>query len=235
MNKNISDEQVFDIISSSFIKRFIAWIIDELVIGAIIILLFYVFGTLPSELASFPTSFLEDFTQITVLANLAYFTALEGYMGQSIGKFLLGIIVYEEEGARVSFTSALFRRIGLVIPIFSLIDGGAILLTSKDQRIFDIIAGTLVLDKDRREIASKFLRGRDVTDLLVSEGVSRGTPVREEENERKMLERLKEERKELKTKFENDELSETQYKKLERKYSSRINNLEKKIKNKKRE
>lgn len=219
----ISDDQIFGVLSASFWKRLLAWLVDQALLGAVIVPIYYLkFGSLGSYL---------EIIQIFTLANLVYFTSLEGVFGQSLGKKLLGILVYEEGGSRVSFTMALFRRIGLVIPLFFVADGIAILITSRNQRIFDIIAGTVVVKKSHESDAERFLRGEDITDSLVERGVMLKISELEKKRDQNILESLRGMKDEMEEEFKRGEIDEDLYLQLKRKYESRIRSLKKRIEN----
>ncbi|MEM7813830.1 MAG: RDD family protein [Candidatus Aenigmatarchaeota archaeon] len=89
-----------------------------------------------------------DLTNVLVIASIpasiAYFVLLEGWCGQTIGKKVVGISVVTERGKPIGYAKALVRRIGLLIPVFSIIDALAILRESR-QRLFDQVAGTIVV------------------------------------------------------------------------------------------
>lgn len=225
------DERVYDIIFSSFWKRVGAWIIDQILLGLGTIILLYLTGGEFYPPAEISLTAAQNITEIFILINLAYFAISEGLTNQTIGKRILGISVYEENGIGVSFTSAIFRRIGLLIPVFGLIDGGAILLTSKNQRIFDLIAGTVVIEEEWKTEALQYLTGRNIIEKLEGKGILKKTPDSVENKEKKMLEKLKEMKSDLKDQFRGGEIDEKRYHDLMRKYESRMEQLEKKIGN----
>lgn len=225
------DERVYDIIFSSFWKRLGAWIIDQILLGLGTVILLYLTGGEFYPSAEISLTAAQNLTEIFILVNLAYFAISEGLTNQTIGKRILGISVYEEEGTGVSFTSAIFRRIGLLIPVFGLIDGGAILITSKNQRIFDLIAGTVVIEEEWKTEALKHLRGVNITEELEEKGILKKTPDKGENKEEKILEKIKNMKSDLKNRFGDGEIDEKRYHDLMRKYESRIDQLEKKIGN----
>lgn len=229
LKEEISDEQIYDIILAPFWKRLIAWIIDQVLLGVVITLLFYLFtGRAQVSLEVNPT--MVYITQIFLLTNLAYFATLEGFTSQTLGKRIMGISVYGETGGKVSFTSALFRRIGLVIPLFIFFDALTILLSSKSQRIFDMIAGTLVVEVDYEQEASLLMEGKDVIGPLKRKGALR-EPDFGKDKEKKILDKLEKMISDLEEQYENGEIEEDRYKALKRRYESRINQLEKEIGN----
>lgn len=221
MSRTVSKEKVFDTVAAPFWKRLLAWLADQAILGVLIFLVLSLLGGMGYD-------YMEIF-QITLLANMLYFTAIEGYTGQTLGKHLLGIIVFEEDGERLTFTSALFRRIGTVIPVFSFIDAGAILLTSKSQRIFDIIASTVVVKKENQEHAVRLLRGEDITEDLLKESELEGVSDSEKSKDRKTLEGLRKMRKKLDERYESGVIEEDEYTRLKSKYESRIGEMKEKL------
>lgn len=168
-NLTLSDEKIYDIISAPFVRRLIAWIVDQFIVGGLAALLFYLTYGAPQLKTLLPVS--EEILSTLLLLSLAYFTILEGTTGQTAGKKLLKIRVLAETGEEVSYSSALLRRIGPVIPYLNIADGVAILLTSKNQRIFDVAAGTLVIRENFQRESVKFLRRGDITQDLVEKDV----------------------------------------------------------------
>lgn len=166
MGLSISEEEVFDISSGSFLERFIAWLVDQAILF-VPLTIFLLLSYEPIE----PTtevirSFSQEALQIYVLINIVYFTFCEGSFGQTPGKKLMNLRVYKETGNRVGYTFALLRRVGPVIPLFLIADAVAILFSTRKQRIFDIIAGTLVVKEDRESLALGFLRDEDVSEFF---------------------------------------------------------------------
>lgn len=223
------DERIYDTISASFARRLFAWLVDELVLGILAgiflgVLIFGEYLTYSEIVHAYP----DEIVPSIILLNVVYFTALEGRLGQSFGKRVLGIIVFDEKGSRISFTSAFLRRLGMVTPII-IVDGPAVMATSKNQRIFDIIAGTLILEEEHLSDAVKFLREGKTTDRLKESGIPEKSRGLNKKKKRKMLERLKKAKSKLKKRFEKDKLEEEQYLRLKRKYETRIKDLKKEL------
>lgn len=233
MNGAISEKRIYDIISASYWDRLIAWIIDQIILGGIVAVIVVIFLGVSLTPAEITQNHFEEIVQIVILANVSYFTALEGAFNQTLGKKVLNILVYEENGKETSFTSALIRRIGLVIPIFSIIDAGIILVTSKNQRIFDIIAGTIVLKKDHLSEGVKFLEGEDITEKLTKKGILRRKQTQEENKNQRILKGLREMKSKINVRFKNGKISEDEHRQLKRKYEKRIAEIEKSLGKKK--
>lgn len=229
MNQNAFDERIYNTISASFAKRLFAWLIDELVLGAsvgvfLIILIFGKFITYSEIVHTYP----EGMIPIIILLNTVYFTVFEGALSQSLGKRLLGIVVSDEKGSRIGYTSAFLRRVGMVVPI-AVVDAPAIVVTSKNQRIFDIIAGTLVLEEEHFPDAVKFLSEGKVVDSLRRRGIPGESRGLGKKKKRKMLEGLKKARSKFKKRFEKGEIERDQYLRLDNKYEARIEDLKEEL------
>lgn len=204
-------------------KRLLAWLIDQAILSA---------------MAALPAFFLlkeaypyEKTVQILLLVSLIYFTALEGTFGQTIGKRALNVKVYGEGGARVGFARALLRRVGLVT-ILGIFDAAAVLATPRRQRLFDIVASTVVIDNARASEAVAYLRGSDVRELLARSGVALRAPEREGTRLRTTLERMKRMLAELRARRGRGELGREEYAQLREKYEARILQLEAKLREK---
>lgn len=229
LKEEISDKQVYDVIFAPLWKRLIAWIIDQFLLATVVVVMFYfITGRSFMSLELYDPTIIY-IAQIFLLTNMVYFAAMEGFTSQTLGKRVVGISVYEETGGKVSFTSALFRRIGLLIPLFLFFDGIAILFSSKSQRIFDMIAGTVVVAGDYEQEASLFLEGKEVSESLKKRKTMGNTSDFEKDKEKKILSKLKKMKSDLEEKFESGEIEGDRYRDLKRKYESRINQLKKEI------
>ena len=79
-----------------------------------------------------------------------YYPVLEGFYGASIGKFLTGIRVLDVGGNNAGFYRCFLRTIPRILETNPIVAGGApagivCLLTENNQRLGDIIAGTIVV------------------------------------------------------------------------------------------
>ncbi len=84
-----------------------------------------------------------------------------------------------ENGNKIDLKNSILRRIGLVaiglLGVIMIFDSLAIIKTSKNQRLFDLLAGSLVMKKEYRKEAVKLLRGKDVVQDLKKKGVIKET------------------------------------------------------------
>jgi len=129
-----------------FHKRLLAWFID------FIILLSYLYGTYQVVKIFLGVSWQEDYQWLSVIYVIPYFLyhlIMEAlFHGQSVGKKLMRINVITLEGGEPSLSQYVIRW------LFRLIDIGvffmpaffSVILSSRSQRIGDIVAGTIMID-----------------------------------------------------------------------------------------
>ena len=155
---------------AGFWLRFVAAIIDGLILGAVnwIILTPILAAIGFSAAGGFPFSSLSNPDELDIAAMVATFTAMFGvvwviqkvvdllyhsllesskFQG-SFGKLALGLIVTDTNGGKLDFTKALVRNICKFISAFILCIGYIMAgFTEKKQALHDMIAGTLVVKK----------------------------------------------------------------------------------------
>lgn len=139
---------------AGFIRRFVAYVLDTLVLVALTTLL--VIGGLafiemyigiPQTLPSVPEIRPVSFAFVLILSYV-YYTSLESSPRQAtVGKRALGIAVTDTDGERITFKRATVRFIGkflsrLFVPVFIIIA-----VTRKKQGLHDMAASTLVVKK----------------------------------------------------------------------------------------
>jgi uncharacterized RDD family membrane protein YckC len=130
-------------------RRVLAIIVDGLVLGVLFWVLSLIFGTSSAEggMASASLGILG--TLLYAILAFAYFTLLEGNRGQTLGKMLLGIKVVREDNGEVPGLGAAAIRTVLrlidVLPFAYLVGYISILITSRNQRLGDMAANTLVV------------------------------------------------------------------------------------------
>jgi|GEM_PF-1612572 len=230
----ISKDLINNFIFTPFWKRFAAWILDSLIIFTIVtILMYFLTPDIPTSIEATTQSDLNLITQSIVIANLIYYTTLEGSTGQTVGKKILSIKVHKENGEKIGFSYALLRRIGMIVPFLNLIDGASILFTSQNQRIFDIIASTVVVDTNIEEDVITFLKGEGLSPKL-REGIenSRGRKI-EGPNKEKILANLREKKRNLEDESEQGKLEKSEFQRIISRYETRIDRLQKELNNEK--
>jgi len=89
---------------------------------------------------------------VSFVVMFGYFIIFETLdSGRNLGKRALGIRVTRVDGSGVNFRASLVRnlvRVLYLIPVFYLVDAWLILATKRNQRMGDLLAGTLVV-RDR--------------------------------------------------------------------------------------
>jgi len=85
------------------------------------------------------------FVASVALLSIAYFPLLEWRFGQTLGKYLLGIYVVGEDGLRPSLPATIVRRIPFFLEFFW-IDAIVAFFTERNQRAFDLVARTVVVE-----------------------------------------------------------------------------------------
>ncbi|NOV04678.1 RDD family protein [Paenibacillus planticolens] len=141
-------------------SRTVAHLLDSLILAGINAILF-VFAILVSRLYSgdwLPA--LADYVLaitivLWIILNLGYFIGTEAFMGgQTPGKRILGLRVIQNNGQSATILSILIRnlfRLLDMMPVFYFIGAVSIFLSSKDKRVGDMVAGTIVVIEARFE------------------------------------------------------------------------------------
>ena len=135
-------------------RRILAIIVDGIIIGLPTGLLAGLLGLVSSSGSEVSTS-LEGivglFVALTsVVLYLGYYVLMEGYLGQTVGKMLLGIkVVREDDGGVPGVKAAAIRTVLRIVDgLFSYLVGFiAVLASAKNQRLGDMAAHTLVVRK----------------------------------------------------------------------------------------
>ena len=132
-------------------RRILATIVDGLIFGGLYAVMVILFGSISSvgsanwngTMPALPTLL---YGVIVVL----YYILLEGYLGQTVGKMLLGIkVVREDNGEVPGLGGATIRTLLRIVDgIFSyLVAFITVLISGKNQRFGDMAAHTLVVRK----------------------------------------------------------------------------------------
>jgi len=157
----------FDFALAGLMSRFLAWLLDTLVSLTLATVL--VLGLSFTDLAVKGLG--------SALALVAWFLIDWGYMivletawsGQTLGKRALGLRVLQETGVRVSLPQSLLRNLVRPVdrlPLFYLVGGVAALFTTSQQRLGDLLAGTIVVRERRLRIPSALERPGEGAGLL---------------------------------------------------------------------
>ena len=134
-------------------RRVIATVVDGLLFG----LLYTVMALLFGNMNGIPNEAFGWDAELPVLANLTYgaiiilyYVLMEGYLGQTVGKMLLGIkVVREDDGGVPGVGAATMRTVLRIVDgLFSyLVAFVTVLISGKNQRLGDMAAHTLVVRK----------------------------------------------------------------------------------------
>lgn len=154
---SVATVQPKDIVYAGFWRRFLAIIIDSIilsigggVIGGIIGFVLGAFlGGLGTAVATIQAIAATIGYIIGIIINWLYFTLLESSSNQAtLGKMAIGIIVTDLDGNRISFARANGRYWAKIISALILMIGYIMAgFTQKKQALHDIIAGCLVVKK----------------------------------------------------------------------------------------
>ena len=131
-------------------RRVLATIVDGIVLSVAFWVMSALFGSASAEGGQVGASLSGLAALAIFILSVAYFIVLEGYLGQTVGKMLLGIKVVRENTGEVSGIKAAIIR-----TVMRLIDGLfaylvafiAVLASQKNQRLGDMLANTLVVRK----------------------------------------------------------------------------------------
>lgn len=128
-----------------------AGLLDVLIIGVI----GYIIGTLLGSFAGGDTASVKVGIStnnpgeyaLSLVMSILYYVGLQGYMGQTLGKKVMGIRVVDEKGQKPSYFTFFLREIigKFVSAIILLIGYFMILWDSKKQGLHDKIASTYVV------------------------------------------------------------------------------------------
>ena len=144
---------------AGFWMRFVAYLIDMIVIYAISSLLnTFSFGLLNKRL-DFPILGEESLSYVIVM--FAYFISMTYFFSQTLGKMIMKIKVETNKGDKLSFTDVIYRElVGRLLTIFlANLPYLAIAFTNKKKGLHDFIADTVVVKEDfsklRRQMNEK--------------------------------------------------------------------------------
>lgn len=118
--------------------RFLALLIDGIIIGVVAGLLSFIFRNAPGLSGSL----------IGVLA-IAYYIVMEATQGATLGKMALGLRVVKEDGSPISWSESVIRNLLRIIDgLFAYLVGAILIWTSPlKQRLGDRVAHTVVIRK----------------------------------------------------------------------------------------
>ncbi|MFZ4412628.1 MAG: RDD family protein [Bacteroidales bacterium] len=165
MDENILNQEKKKVEYAGFWLRFVAIIIDGIIIGiAQTILISPILALAGISIFKFSTNSLSDVETIGAIGALVgiltlavlvgtvakwlYFALMESYRGATIGKMAMGIKVTDMEGNQINFLRATGRYFGKIVSGMILLIGYIMAgFTEKKQALHDIMANCLVVKK----------------------------------------------------------------------------------------
>ena len=130
-------------------RRILATVVDGLVFGALFTVMTMLFGSITNVgFANWNGSMPALPSVLYGVIVVLYYILLEGYLGQTVGKMVLGIkVVREDNGEAPGLGGATIRTLLRIIDgLFSyLVAFITVLISGKNQRLGDMAAHTLVV------------------------------------------------------------------------------------------
>ncbi len=131
-------------------RRVLATIVDGILLVIVFIILAMLFGQTSTSGASANASIGTLPTLLLTVLSFAYYIVMEGYMGQTVGKMVVGIKVVREGSSEApGLGKAAIRTVLRIVDGFFgyLVGFITVLVSGKNQRLGDMAAGTLVVRK----------------------------------------------------------------------------------------
>ena len=131
-------------------RRILATIVDLIVLGILFAVMSVLFGESSTQGTSVSFSTGTFPTLGFFVLAMAYYILMEGYLGQTVGKMLLGIkVIREDTGEVPGLGPAAIRSVLRIVDGFLsyLVAFIAVLASAKNQRLGDMVAHTLVVRK----------------------------------------------------------------------------------------
>jgi uncharacterized RDD family membrane protein YckC len=129
-------------------RRVVATLVDLIALGFVFVLMSVLFGTSSAESGQVSASLEGFWALVYFVVVFAYYILMEGYLGQTVGKMLLGIkVVQEENGAVPGLREASIRTVLRIVDglFFYLVALITVLASARNQRLGDMAAHTLVV------------------------------------------------------------------------------------------
>lgn len=131
-------------------RRILATIVDAIVLGLLFSVMSMLFGTSSAQGGEASASLSGLAFVLYLVLAFGYYTLMEGYLGQTVGKMLFGIKVVRQDNGEVPGigTAALRTVLRIVDGLFAyLVAFIAVLASANNQRLGDMVAHTLVIRK----------------------------------------------------------------------------------------
>jgi uncharacterized RDD family membrane protein YckC len=159
--KTVSMSRPAHMIYAGFWYRFLAWLIDIIILGvvlgalgAVIMVVSAIFALRGSDFPASSLALIFGAYGVVIVTNivlsLLYFAVSESSRWQAtIGKLALGLKVTDANGKRLSFLHALARYIAHIVSNLTFGIGYVLnVFTARQQTLHDLIVGTLVVYKE---------------------------------------------------------------------------------------
>jgi uncharacterized RDD family membrane protein YckC len=127
--------------TDTLVARIVAFLIDLILVVVVSGVLAGGFGLLGRAGAALGAV-------VSLVIGLGYFIYLEGTYGQTLGKRVMDIVVVTTDGGDVGYLDATIRHLLRIVdnfPFFYIVGFVAIFLTERNQRVGDLVAGTVVV------------------------------------------------------------------------------------------
>ena len=135
---------------ASWDDRFLAWLIDVILVGAVL----SVFGEAAGAFSLFVggLSLSAPFLGVNGLGLWIYWTALEGYHEQSAGKMVMKIAVTDRRGEAIDYATAAIESFGkaFLLPLDVLI--GWLFMEDEYVRLFNRLSSTVVVELEDEDV-----------------------------------------------------------------------------------
>ena len=140
------EEAEKELVLASFTDRFMAWLIDFIIIGFVVQVLTAITIGIQGGTAFRPgaSEFFVSFS-IQSLAFFGYWTYMESTRGRSLGKSVLKLMVVTKSGEPIDLTKSAIQSFGkaFLMPIDVIL--GYLLFQEHRQRLFSKLADTVVI------------------------------------------------------------------------------------------
>ncbi|HIH26371.1 RDD family protein [Candidatus Woesearchaeota archaeon] len=133
--------------SASLWKRMVAYLIDSIILNFVVVLQFNnSFSDIKLLSPQINTGIIMA-SLIIIVLQLFYFTILEYKLQQTIGKTLLNLYVKSTINNELTFIQVLLRNITKPFGIILLIDVIYMIYKKGNQRLFEVLSNTQVVEK----------------------------------------------------------------------------------------
>jgi len=131
---------------ASWDDRFFAWLLDVILISAILAV--FGVGTGVLSMVTERVTYTAPVVSANGLSAFLYWTVMEGYQGQSAGKMVMDIAVTDERGDPIGYGTAAVESFGkaFLLPLDVLV--GALVYEEEGRRLFNTLSATIVVETD---------------------------------------------------------------------------------------